>query len=708
MIIKTKNLANENLETHMIKPVEPFFIKYPKVTAHKKGGGRAMKGRIILIAALGLFMATGGLFAQVTLPVPTNLQAQAEPFRLPGVRLTWQVPFRYDINFKVYRSVADSTNFHAIGTTRTRMYHDLNVSAGNTYYYYVTSILFHQGTYLESQRSDIVSIAFVGTPTPKGTVSGRATDDSTGLPIPGVRIRFFRTGAFPLEILRSLMNLQTFTDSLGHYEAKLDTGKYLIKAEPMDGVFWESRYRPEWYDNAPDPASATPVHVMPDSTFTADFKLIPIIPIHYVNISGRVTDTLGAPLSSASVVFMRTIQEMNLLSSTTDLTPGLGEEEMDVEGVGHTYGILGRGRTDSLGNYQVRVISGESYIALASKLGYVPEYFNNKSNPQDADIIVVTKDTTGVDFSLSPNPVYQNSVSGLVRDSLGTGVPSRVVLFPVHHVPGIKTRFAHTDSLGAYTISNVATGNYFVLAVPFSGYAPAFYKNGAYGVRHWKDADTVAIAGNVSGIDIGVVPINSVGFVHMSGSVHSSDGMPLDGVSVVATISTGDVVGYGLTDGSGNYAIDGLTTGMITLSVDKVDYSSTVGNVSIQTSPYSIDNVDFTLSIATVTSVLPAADVPTGYSLKQNYPNPFNPSTEISFEIPVSSTVTLKIFNMIGQEVRTLVHGTLPAGTQDVTWNGTDDAGHALASGVYFYSLNAVPVTGGKTFSEVRKMVLLK
>jgi hypothetical protein len=667
-----------------------------------------MKGRIILIAALGLFMATGDLFAQVTPPAPTNLQAQLEPFGWPGVKLTWQVPFGYDINFKVYRSVADSMNFHAIGTTRARMYHDFNVSAGNTYYYYVTSIVFHQGTYLESQRSDIVSIAFGGTATPKGTISGTVTDDSTGLPVLGVRIRFFRIGGFSFEILRSLMDLQAFSDSLGHYEAKLDTGKYLIKAEPIGGMFWESRYRPEWYDNASDPSSATPVRVMPDSTFTADFKLTPIIPIRYVNISGHVTDTLGAPLRNASVVFLRTIQQMDLLSSNANLAPGLDDEEMDIQGVGHTCGILWWGWTDSLGNYRTRVISGKSYIALASKLGYIPEYFNNKSNPQDADIIVVTKDTTGIDFSLSPNPVYQNSISGLVRDSLGTGVPSRVVLFPVHYAPGIKTRFAHTDSLGAYTISNVATGDYFVLAIPFSGYAPAFYKDGAYGVRRWKDADTVNITGDVAGINIGVVPIHSTGFAHMSGSVRSSNGMLLGGVSVVATISTGDVVGYGLTDGSGTYAIDGLTAGMITLAVDKVDYNPTAGSVNIPTTTYSLDNINFTLSPATATSASPAADLPTGYSLKQNYPNPFNPSTKIGFDIPVSSTVTLKIFNMIGQEVRTLVHGTFPAGTQDVTWNGTDDAGRALASGVYFCSLNALPVSGGKAFSEIRKMVLLK
>jgi hypothetical protein len=588
------------------------------------------------------------------------------------------------------------------------MYHDFNVSAGNTYYYYVTSIAFHDRTPSESDRSNIASITLGGTAIPKGTVSGIVTDDSTGLPIPGVRIRFYRMGGFSLDILRSLMDLQALTDSLGHYEAKLDTGKYLIKADPSDGMFWKSKYRSEWYDNASDASNATPVSVMPDSNFTANFSLAPIIPISYAFVSGRVTDTSGAPLRNASVVFLRTLQEMNLLWSTTRMAPGLGEESMNIEGVGHARGVLWGGRTDSLGNYQARVIAGKSYIVLASKFTYIPEYFDNKSNPQDADIIVVTKDTTGIDFSLSPNPAYQNSISGLVRDSLGTGVPSRIVIFPFRHTPAARIRFAHTDSLGAYALNNVLADKYFVLAIPFSGYAPAFYKNGAYGIRPWKDADTVNITGDVSGIDIGVVPINSTGFVHLGGSVRSSDGRVLEGVSVVATISSGDVVGYGLTDDGGNYSIDGLTTGMVTLSVDKEDYNSTTSSVSIPAATYSRDNVNFTLSPATVTSVAPSGDLPRGYSLLQNYPNPFNPSTKISFDIPVPSTVTLKIFNLIGQEVRTLVHGTLPAGKQELVWNGADDAGHTLASGVYFYSLNGVPLTGGTGFSEIRKMVLLK
>jgi hypothetical protein len=668
-----------------------------------------MRGRMILVTALSMLFGVGSLFAQTTLPAPTNLEAQSEPWTLPGVRLTWQVPLIRGVNFKIYRSAADTTHFEPIGTTGMHVYNDFNVKAGNTYFYYVTSFIFRGWNSLESGPSNVASIMLGGEGSPQGTISGTVTSDSAGAPIPGVRIRFYRIGSIRLEFPQPFIDLQAFTDSLGHYEAKLDTGTYLIKAEPMGGMFWRSGYHAEWYDNATNPSDATPVGVKQDSVFTADFELAPIVPITYAYISGHVTDTSGMPLRNASVSFMRTIQEMDSLSSTTGLTPGLGEEAMDVEGVGYCRGILWHGRTDSAGNYQARVISGESYIGLASKFGYIPEYFNNESDPQDADIIDVAGDTTGIDFSLSPNPVYQNSISGMVSDSLSTGVPSRIVLFPIHHnMPWFHIRFDHTDSLGSYVINNVATGEYFVLAIPFSGYAPAFYKAGAYGVWHWKDADSVNVSGDVTGINIGVVPVNSAGFAHVEGKIQASDGTPLGGVAVLATTSAGDVVGCGLTDGNGNYSLDGVTAGAVTLTANKEGYDSATQSVNIPGGSSASGKADFTLSVTTVTSVEHTSDLPINYSLDQNYPNPFNPSTTISFDIPVSSSVTLRVFNVIGQEVRTLVQGTLSQGRHEIVWNGLDDAGRALASGIYFYSLNATPVSGGKMFSDIKKMVLLK
>mgnify|MGYP006277954987 CR=1 FL=1 len=94
--------------------------------------------------------------------------------------------------------------------------------------------------------------------------------------------------------------------------------------------------------------------------------------------------------------------------------------------------------------------------------------------------------------------------------------------------------------------------------------------------------------------------------------------------------------------------------------------------------------------------------LPDQYSLSQNYPNPFNPETYVDFALPRASHVTLIIYNMLGQQVRTLVDEQLSAGPKTVTWNGTDDSGAPVSSGIYFYRLQAAD------FQETRKMVLMK
>src|ERR1043166_10136394 len=74
---------------------------------------------------------------------------------------------------------------------------------------------------------------------------------------------------------------------------------------------------------------------------------------------------------------------------------------------------------------------------------------------------------------------------------------------------------------------------------------------------------------------------------------------------------------------------------------------------------------------------------PAGYALHANYPNPFNPTTQIKFDLPEASHVRLSGFHILGQEVATLVNGTMAAGYQSVEWNSANRAGASLPSGVY-------------------------
>ncbi|MDP2363043.1 MAG: ice-binding family protein, partial [Ignavibacteria bacterium] len=93
---------------------------------------------------------------------------------------------------------------------------------------------------------------------------------------------------------------------------------------------------------------------------------------------------------------------------------------------------------------------------------------------------------------------------------------------------------------------------------------------------------------------------------------------------------------------------------------------------------------------------------PQEFTLFQNYPNPFNPSTTINFSLTVDSKVSLKIFDVLGQEVATLINGQLAAGSQKVSFNAS-----SLNSGVYFYRIDAAGIDGQK-FSSTKKMILMK
>ncbi|MBU0710714.1 T9SS type A sorting domain-containing protein [bacterium] len=129
--------------------------------------------------------------------------------------------------------------------------------------------------------------------------------------------------------------------------------------------------------------------------------------------------------------------------------------------------------------------------------------------------------------------------------------------------------------------------------------------------------------------------------------------------------------------------------------------------------PFSLASLDdknrdaFLANVIDYFGIVDAVDdvveaLPTKFALKQNFPNPFNPLTSIAFELPVGNDIHLAVYNMLGQEVRTLVNEHRPAGYHSVQWDGRDDFGKSLSSGIYFYRIEA------GTFHQTNKMILLK
>jgi flagellar hook assembly protein FlgD len=94
--------------------------------------------------------------------------------------------------------------------------------------------------------------------------------------------------------------------------------------------------------------------------------------------------------------------------------------------------------------------------------------------------------------------------------------------------------------------------------------------------------------------------------------------------------------------------------------------------------------------------------IPLVFQLSQNYPNPFNPSTVISYQLPVTSNVTLKVYDILGREVATLVNEEKSAGSYEIQFDSHSGEDRNLTSGIYFYQLKA------GDYSETRKMILLR
>ena len=125
-------------------------------------------------------------------------------------------------------------------------------------------------------------------------------------------------------------------------------------------------------------------------------------------------------------------------------------------------------------------------------------------------------------------------------------------------------------------------------------------------------------------------------------------------------------------------------------------YDVLLHNISV-TSYSLVDNIG-----DIPTSVKDVSLSPTQFALGQNYPNPFNPETRIQFGLPARGYVRLSVYNMLGQVVSVLVNGELPAGTKEVVWNGMDQNGRSMTSGVYFYKLET------RQGAVTKKMLLVK
>ncbi|MFA6027103.1 MAG: T9SS type A sorting domain-containing protein, partial [Ignavibacteriaceae bacterium] len=198
-------------------------------------------------------------------------------------------------------------------------------------------------------------------------------------------------------------------------------------------------------------------------------------------------------------------------------------------------------------------------------------------------------------------------------------------------------------------------------------------------------------------INFALHKFSATGNAIVYGNIVDDNGINVEGAVASMVDENGEVLNSTISDLDGSFMLDGLSSGSYQLVFSAVDYNVAVtNNVTLETANNYL-NVDVVLAADALTSIQSEKNMITNFALSQNYPNPFNPSTVISYQLPSSGFVTIKIYNVIGKEIATLVNEFQQSGNYSKEFS----AG-GLNSGVYFYTIKA------GNFSATKKMILIK
>jgi hypothetical protein len=200
------------------------------------------------------------------------------------------------------------------------------------------------------------------------------------------------------------------------------------------------------------------------------------------------------------------------------------------------------------------------------------------------------------------------------------------------------------------------------------------------------------------------IPILTIADINNNLETHQSKLVRLNDVQFQSTGAFASGQNYNITDASGTIVFRtaffdaDYVTGAAAIPTGMMDINVIINQFNAIPQVTSRFQADFNPPVSNDDPSV----TPVGAQLIGNYPNPFNPETSIRYSIDQNGPVSLKIYNTRGQLVRTLVNETKASGLHTVVWNGMDEQGSAVSSGIYYYKMYA-----GK-YSSTRKMILMK
>lgn len=603
---------------------------------------------------------------------PQNLTAVlVNATTVPQVKLSWTVSSNTATKFNIYKklgTLSDTASFLKVASNFNGLsFVDRHVVIGKTYSYYVTAVT----STGQSIPSNKVEIAVVFTPPIKGVISGKVVSDVNQTPISFPKIKFIGANN-PSGTVSPTVS--AVGDSLGNFKVRLNPGSYYLYTSATG-------FKGEYFNNSPTIQNAQQLVVAGNDSSAVSVSLAPIIPPVMFTLTGQVTDSLGNGLKAMMRVYTVRLNSHHLPSFVVV--------------------------SDSLGNYTMNVRQNDTLVIYAKPYNnaYLPEFYLDKRSFIDADRIAVTGNITGINFVLEMKPIFANGISGTVVNDSAVGMEAIISAFPKRRTPStspnqFKRYITTSDMLGNYSFSNMVPADYILLAMPSNGYKPTFFKYDGSQTMRWRNADSVPVSSNgvVSGINFTVLPIAGAGAGMISGFIKNTAGLPLQGAFVFVLNQNSEIASFAISDANGRYVITDLLLGTYQIASDKEGYTeSNSQTVSVDYTQNSSQSISFVLTTNSPTSVGDNLSGINNYELAQNYPNPFNPSTVISWQLPVSSHVTLKVYDILGNLVASLVNETKESGQHKVEFNGSK-----FSSGVYFYELRA------GDFISTKKLLLMK
>jgi len=588
-------------------------------------------------------------------------------------------------------------------------------------------------------------------------ISGVVTDEITGGPIAKAWIAVYAK-AFGSRVR---VAGSARSDSNGVYKLSVEPGDYLVAADAKG-------YAAEWYDNAAAAGLADTVKVTKETSAQVNFALshagslngkvtdetdaMPIAgaiiqasneekgigQLRSFKTASREDGTFtfaGLPsgryiiVAAASGYMKEYWQEADSLAKATIVTMQGG---VNVEGIDFTLGAGGRvsgkvtsaatglpvagvkievesfrqqtkaaATTDADGGYMVSGLAAGDYYIEASATGYVTQWYDGMTSRLQATKVPVVLSQTAADinFALTSIETLPRCISGVVTDdSTGLAIANAIVKACPLNILN-RSGMVVTAGDGTFVLRGLAEGSY-ILAVSAAGYRSEFYDD-AHSPNSAAKLQVVADQ-EVTGLMIGLKP-QAAGPHHIGGHVRNNLGAAVEDACVTLEVED-SIVAAAMTAEDGSFSLDGVLADSYTLTASASGYSD-VSEPIVVGGTADIDGIDLAV-ISSLADVQVSATLPAQFELEQNYPNPFNPSTQIRYSLAQAGMVHLTVFDRTGRQVRQLVLGERAAGTYCAVWDGANDRGEKIASGVYFYLLQVDGVSA--SFRRLHQMVLIK